>query len=459
MATKVMWSSALFVVLAMLLAGWVVASPASADMHDEYCLQDDPPPPDASPRPLRFGNTPLTAGSVGPPGAQEEPVPRNLEQDLAGMLNLRPDGKELVVRMNRMFWADGREGIEHYVSIADRYAEHGFVSESQVRYHPPEGREGDMAAWEDYVRQVAQVFGSRDHIVALSITNEGNVHMSPNTSDGWYDGVIEAIVVGTLAARDELDSMGRQDIELGFSFAWRMDPGSDREFWEELGELATPEFIEATDYVGLQVYPGKVWPTVIRPHRSAGYEVIEALWLMRDCYMPKAGLDNVDLWITENGYGTNLGDTEEEQDERTRDTLEHVYQWSGTLGVTDYRWFNLRDNRSDGTDVFSAVGLLRDDYSDKPAYCTMREMIEQYGTDAQGAEGSGEVCGGDHDHQPRDDEADPAPRTEDEPSEPAQRESTPEQTGGRLLPSTGGSAALLAVVMLGLAVSLRRRFG
>ena len=48
--------------------------------------------------------------------------------------------------------------------------------------------------------------------------------------------------------------------------------------------------------------------------------------------------------------------------------------------MTDYRYFNLRDNRSQGTDLFDAVGLLRDDYSEKPAFATYRSFIRRYGS-------------------------------------------------------------------------------
>ena len=47
--------------------------------------------------------------------------------------------------------------------------------------------------------------------------------------------------------------------------------------------------------------------------------------------------------------------------------------------MTDYRWFNLRDNNSDGADLFSAVGLLRDDYSRKPAFASYRRAIRLHG--------------------------------------------------------------------------------
>src|SRR5262249_21137356 len=157
---------------------------------------------------------------------------------------------------------------------------------------------------------------------------------------------LQAIVTGVLAARRELDRIGRPDVELGFSFAWRWVPTSDTDFWRQLGALATSKFRRALDYVGLQVYPGLVFPPG-SPPASAGGDTVEALTLLRDCYMPQAGLGRkVDLWVTENGYPTNLGRSESSQDLALRATLDEVHRYSATLGVTDYRWFNLRDNDS-----------------------------------------------------------------------------------------------------------------
>jgi hypothetical protein len=283
-----------------------------------------------------------------------------------------------------MFMADGREGIQRYARIVDRYARAGFRTELQVRYHPPDDLEGDMEAWREYVRTAVRVLGRRPSVTALSITNEANFSVSPNTSDGSYEGVRKAVVQGMVAADRERKRIGRRDIELGFSFAWRWIPSSDRAFWEEIGAMATPEFRKALDYVGLQVYPGLVWPPAPLPGRSAGDEILEALTLLRHCYMPKAGLGpDVDLWVSENGYPTNLGRTEASQRTDLAATLDSVYEYSGTLGISDYRYFNLRDNRSGGTDLFDAVGVLTDGYDRKPAFGTLRDGIADYGTEAE----------------------------------------------------------------------------
>jgi hypothetical protein len=354
----------------------LLAPSAAAQGGD--CLTADPPSIGAPSTPLRFGVTPLLAGSVG--ASQLEPKPDDPAATDASLRALRPRGHQLVLRLNRMFWADGGAGIRRYKALVDRFAAAGFASELQVRYHPPEGMAGNMPAWKRYVKRVVRVFGRRESVVALSITNEANFDVSPNTSDGSYPGVREAVVKGISIADRKLRRMGRRDIDLGFSFAWRWIPSEDRSFWEEIGARATPRFRRALDYVGLQIYPGLVFPPVLLPGRSAGDEVIEALTLMRSCYLPKAGLGRqVDLWVSENGYATNLGRTEESQAADLGTTTDSVAAYSGELGISDYRYFNLRDNNSSGPDLFDAVGLLRDDYSRKPAFGVLRRTIREAG--------------------------------------------------------------------------------
>jgi hypothetical protein len=357
----------------------LLVTPAAAQDDGGDCLTADPLPPTASPAPIRFGITPLLAGSAGVSQIPPEPEDAGAAQD--ALDDLRPPRRELVLRLNRMFMADGRKGIRRYARLVDRYARAGFRTELQVRYHPPPELEGNMAAWRRYVRTAVRVLGRRPSVTALSITNEANFSVSPNTSDGSYEGVRRAVVQGMVAAHRERRRIGRRDIELGFSFAWRWIPSSDRSFWEEIGERATPEFRRALDYVGLQVYPGLVWPPAPLPGRSAGEEIIEALTLLRDCYMPKAGLSRkVDLWVSENGYATNLGRSTSSQRTDLTSTLGAVHAYSGELGITDYRYFNLRDNRSGGTDLFDAVGVLTDDYGRKPAFNVLRDGIAAYGS-------------------------------------------------------------------------------
>jgi hypothetical protein len=355
-------------VLALLLA------PASASAQE--CLTADPPPITKPAQPLRFGITPGAAGTAGV--MQANGAPRDEPKLRQALLDLR-GRRELVLRLNRLFWADGDAGIERFAKMVEEYGDAGLRSEVQLRYHPPEGQEGDIPAFTAWVRKAVRRLGASPSVVGFSVTNEANFPVSPNTSDGAYDGVVDALVEGIAAAHAELRALRRGELPLGFNVAWRFTPDSDAQFWQDVGARATPAFRRALDYVGVQVYPGLVWPPAPLPDRTAGEEAAEALTLLRTCYLPMAGLDSTTLWVTENGYPTNLGRSDATQEADLASTLEAVHAYSGQLDVTDYRYFNLRDNNSDGTDLFAAVGLLRDDHTRKPAFGVLREAIASYG--------------------------------------------------------------------------------
>lgn len=56
---------------------------------------------------------------------------------------------------------------------------------------------------------------------------------------------------------------------------------------------------------------------------------------------------------------------------------------SGTFGITDLRWFNLRDSIAPSPGaappLFTTDGLLRADYSPKPAFGRFRVLIRRLG--------------------------------------------------------------------------------
>lgn len=350
-----------------------------AAQETDPCFTSPPARADAPPKRLRFGITPRLAGSAGLEQGASAPVDARAQR--RALERLEPGRRTLVLRLNRLFSSDGRAGIRRFARKVDRNARRGFRSEVQVRYHPTPARDGDMRAWSRFVRDAVRTLGKRRGVVAFSIVNEANFPVSPNTSDGAYKRVIDAVVRGVVVAQRELRRLDRPGVPLGFTVAWRWIPQEDAEFWQALGERATKRFRRALDYVGLQVYPGLVWPPVIRPNRSAGYEVAEAATLTRRCFMPQAGLgDGVGLWITENGYSTRqqVG-AGRRQASNLRSTVRAVHRLSRTLNISDFRYFNLRDNRSDGAELFDQVGLLRDDYERKPAFGAYRELIRRYG--------------------------------------------------------------------------------
>jgi hypothetical protein len=367
-------------ILIAALAALALLPAQRARAADELCVTATPPPPTEPPQRLRFGVTPQLAGTAGQTQGEvvaEDPAARD-----RALERLRPRRRELVIRLNRLFMSDGDDAIHRFARRARHYARRGFEVESQIRYHPAPEQEGDIAAWQRFVRRATKALAANPALVSLSVTNEVNLPISPNTSDGAYAGALQALVTGVVEAKRTLRRAGRADVGVGFTYAYRYLLDADARFWRSIGDLATPKFRRALDYVGVQLYPGLfVPPTLVG--ETAGEAALEALTLVRDCYMPQAGLgEGVELWISEVGYATNLGHTEERQQIELADTVNAVHALSGTLGVTDLRYFNLRDNRPDGPDLFDDVGLLHADYSPKPAFNVYRGLIDRLGTRA-----------------------------------------------------------------------------
>ena len=289
----------------------------------------------------------------------------------------------MVLRVNRLFWADGEAGIKRFEQTVARHDAAGFDSELQVRYHPASGDEGNIPRWTAYVRHVVDVFGADPHVVAMTITNEVNLDISQNTSDGAYKGATDALIKGIVAARAQADRIGRPDLTFGFTYAYRWNPSSDAQFWTALA-AGGPAFRRALGFVGVDLYPGTFYPPVIAPTSSPGQEMVTGLATVRRCYMPKAQLGAaVPIWVTENGYQSGVQRDDVGQAAALRDMVSSTIAVSATYHVTDYRWFNLRDNLTGSPGIFDTTGLLHDDDSPKPAFAEYRALVAQHGAPAR----------------------------------------------------------------------------
>jgi hypothetical protein len=340
------------------------------------CLPIAPSSSLAPAQPLRFGVDVGLAGNLTPVSTTT-PVPIDPSKEATALADLRPPSGTLVVRLNRLFWSGGEPLLQQFAQEAQMYAQSGYDVEVQVRYMPPAGDVDDISAWVAYVRHVVDVLGPNQQLVALTITNEVNFNVSPNTSDGIYPGAQDALIQGIEAAADEAqkDGFGSR-MKMGFTFAYRFDPATDAELFDYIGSTGGNAFRSALGFVGIDDYPGTIYPPAYPPGDTAAKEVSEAIATMRDCYLPLAGItSSVPLWITENGY-TSASSTASQVTSLTG-TIDTVRALSGTYGVTDYRWFNFRDNDSSGTGTFDQDGLLYDTYAPKPSYPVYRAEIQK----------------------------------------------------------------------------------
>jgi hypothetical protein len=357
-------------------------SPAAAGSFPNCTdnLQADQVTPSADKRPLRFGITPgVQTGQLGS-GAQPPRLPEDPAQTLAALDRLKPADSPFVLRLHRFFWSDGEEGVKRFLALKDRYTSKGYQVELQLRYHPTAEQEGDIAAWTAHVRDVVRRFGADPRVVAIQVTNEVNLTFSPDSSDGSYKAAKDALIEGVVAAQDEKRKRGYNQLEIGFNWAYRSTPDEERAFWEYLRDHGGPRFIQALDWIALDVYPGTFFPPVNTPggERDA---LVNALSALRDCYAPVAGITNaVPLHVEENGFPTSEPSrTYARQAQIAENMIRTFHDYSGNYNLHDYRWFNLRDGDSTSSNFQQQYGIMRDDYTPKPAFDVYSGLVRELG--------------------------------------------------------------------------------
>jgi hypothetical protein len=376
---------------AVICALAALPSLAAAAASDPYCTGSYGGAPAQAGAPLRFGIDPGIAGSAG--GAQLPSVPDDPARDLAAVQALDPPNRAMVVRLNRLFWSDGQAGIDAFKRQVALYSGAGFYVELQVRYHPPQGEEGNIPAWLAYVRHVVDSFGANPRVISMTITNEDNVTFSSNTSDGSFAGAKDALIQGIEAASAEAQAKGYRQLRFGFTYAYRFSPQGDAAFFSYLGAHGGPAFQRALGFVGVDFYPGTIYPPAMAPGDTYRAELAQAAGVVRDCYGPMVGIGSaVPIWFTENGVPTGVL-TEAQQAAALTELAQAACAYSGTYNISDYRWFNLRDSSSNPPQSligpsFSSFGLLRDDYSAKPSFGAYRAQISACGAPPTAASAS-----------------------------------------------------------------------
>ena len=341
---------------------------------------------------MRFGiNVRAVTGQIGPVPAPS--VPEDPARHLAKLGELRRPGAPFPLRLTRFFWRDGEAGFQEFSALTEHYTSRGYPVELQVRYQPSEAQEGDIAAWVEHVREVVRRFGSNPLVVGLQITNEVNITFSPDSSDGGYDGAREALVQGVIAAKEEVRALGHEQLRIGFNWAYRTDPANETSFWQALRDRGGPRFVASLDFIGLDVYPGTIFPPAESDIDGYRDGMVNAMSTIR-CYASIPGIpEAVPIEIGENGWPTFGGRSYEEQARILRVMVQAVHDFRGTYNVRDYRWFNLRDSQTGHPGVFQNSGLLEDDYEEKPAFAAYRELVARY-TAAGDGDGGRQRAGG-----------------------------------------------------------------
>ncbi|WP_040836594.1 hypothetical protein [Nocardia brevicatena] len=237
------------------------------------------------------------------------------------------------------------------------YAGEGRLIDLVVCY---QSTKPDPSGFADFVRQavrdVAEWGGGKIQV--------GEELDMPAPQDGDSPGCFDAVAAGVAAAIDERERLGTE-IEIGVNAAGMADPA----FWERMADAVGAELLTTLDYIGLDAFPD-VFHRI--PHERLAGSVAFLLERFRAVTTEVGVPESTPVHITETGWPTGPERNEATQ----RIVLETVARAAldTGVGVSAYEFFGLRDGRSDAGWT-ARFGLLRDDYTAKPAFHAIRDLI------------------------------------------------------------------------------------
>ncbi len=304
----------------------------------------------------------IDPGSGAISGAADDPAAIKTALDA-----LQPDDRPFLVR-----------GYMHYVGSGKRanttpadmiqYVSGQRKLDLALCYRPPES---DLGGWTDFIGDILAEYGP--YLAKIQITEEPNNPHAATGGDGSSPDVLQAIIAGVLAAKEEIQKKGAA-IEVGFNATLSFDP--ENSFWKAIARLSRPGFLEALDYVGLDFYPDVFRP--LPPGVAIRDAVTGVLTHFRTVNVAAGGIPaTVPIHITENGWPTSAARSYERQAAVIEEVIRAVDQKKAELNITHYEYFDLRDANS--ADPGLQFGLLQDNYSPKPGFEVFRKLILELG--------------------------------------------------------------------------------
>ncbi|MFB9235577.1 hypothetical protein ACFFWC_08500 [Plantactinospora siamensis] len=316
--------------------------------------------------PLVFGVFPLGVAG-GPDGVAAGP-PDDFAAIGRAVQELQGDGKALLPRMY-VLWSGADSTAAVLGQIATLTAG-GLPWDLVLCYRDPGG---DVAGWAAFVGQVVERHGRS--LAAVQVTGEPNLTGVGAAADGAFPGAREAMIRGVRAAAEAKRATGAT-AAIGFAVVPERDPAGG--FWTAVRQHGGPSFAAALDYAGIDIYPDVFGPRVAIDALPAVVERLLRDFRERD--LAAAGIPaTVPIRICENGWPTGPDRSEEQQAAVLETIIRTAHRLRGELNVTHWQLFTLRDADSSKDDLFHRFGVLRSDYSPKPAFHTLRRLIAELG--------------------------------------------------------------------------------
>jgi hypothetical protein len=230
-------------------------------------------------------------------------------------------------------------------------------------------RRGKLPQWLEFIENAIGRYGP--YIGCLQICEEPNLYDYPG--DGRFGYAVDNILAGVKVAHQAIKQRALP-ASVGFNAVPCSDPNDA--FWRQLAQRMDHSFLHSLDYVGFNFYPDVAAPLA----GSIAAEVSEALTEFREGTLKAAGIPaSVPIHICENGWPTGRDRYYTRQADVIDQSVRTVQALHGRLNITTYELFSLRDADTANPDLNHQFGILRDDYSPKPAFETYRKLVAELG--------------------------------------------------------------------------------
>ncbi len=229
-----------------------------------------------------------------------------------------------------------------------------------------------LDGWLQVIRDIIARHGKT--LNTLQITNEPNLTNVPDAGDGSQPNIREALVQGVIAAKEAARACGAT-VNIGLNAVPSFHASDD--YWPSLPQI-DKRLADSLDYVGLDLYPDVFGALIALDSMPAAVELILRNFRKKDLFA--AGISaEVPLRITENGWPTGPERPYERQAAVLESVIRTVHRLRNELNITHYELFGLRDADSANANSFYQFGILRDDYTPKPAFDVYRALIRELG--------------------------------------------------------------------------------
>ncbi|RII34563.1 hypothetical protein D2A34_15605 [Clostridium chromiireducens] len=324
---------------------------------------------------LIFGIYPLSV--AGTPFGLAVGPKDNYEKIEIALRDLRGESKKLFTRSYLIYT---KEWESKMLSNADYYRDNGLLGDLVIGcgdWTQQKEIEIEFENWLGFIRKVIDRYGS--YLASIQITNEPNLSFM----EGSKPYIIEALAKGVITAKKEAQKRNLP-IRIGFGSVPE-GPAAVDIFWENLAKAGGKKFSDSVDFVGHNFYVD-VFEDKPLDLNEIPLAVEKILRNLREKNLITAGIPtSVPIRVTENGWPTgknpvaNIERTYERQTEALETIISTVYNLRNELNISHYELFGLRDADSSKEDLFHQYGIMRDDYSPKPAYDTFKRLIQELG--------------------------------------------------------------------------------